>query len=83
MPAEVVCPLVLHGREGQRLVDVGALVVVAELLVVQVLELEAAQEVAIWGQCYKTFYGRTLCIFIISQSVCPWQAFPAKSIVCG
>jgi len=29
------------------------------------------------GQCYKTFYGRKLRIFVISQSVCPWQAFPA------
>ncbi len=25
----------------------------------------------------KTFYGRNLRIFIISPSVCPWQAFPA------
>jgi hypothetical protein len=24
------------------------------------------------GQCYKTFYTRNLCIFIISQSVYPW-----------
>ncbi len=30
------------------------------------------------GQCYKTFYGRKLLLFIISQSVCPWQAFPAQ-----
>ncbi len=29
------------------------------------------------GQCFKTFYGRNLRIFIKSQSVCPWQAFPA------
>ncbi len=34
-------------------------------------------------QCYKTFYGRYLRMFIISQSVCPWQAFPAKSSVQG
>ncbi len=27
------------------------------------------------GQCYKTFYGRKLRLFIISQSVCHWQAF--------
>ncbi len=27
---------------------------------------------------YKTFYGRNLRIFVISQSVCPWQAFPAQ-----
>ncbi len=26
---------------------------------------------------YKTFYGRILRIFVISCSVCPWQAFPA------
>jgi hypothetical protein len=29
------------------------------------------------GQRYKTFSGRNLRIFVISQSVCPWQAFPA------
>jgi hypothetical protein len=26
---------------------------------------------------YKTLYGRNLQIFIISLSVCPWQAVPA------
>ncbi len=35
------------------------------------------------GQCYKTFYVRNLRIFVISQSVCPWQAVPVQSIVCG
>ncbi len=34
------------------------------------------------GQCYKTFFARNLYIFVISQSVCPWQAFPAQSNVC-
>jgi hypothetical protein len=34
------------------------------------------------GQSYKTFYGCNLRIFVISWSVCPWQAFPAKSNVC-
>ncbi len=29
------------------------------------------------GLYYKTFYSRNLRIFIISQSVCPWQAFTA------
>ncbi len=29
------------------------------------------------GQFYKTFYGRKLLLFIMSQSVSPWQAFPA------
>jgi len=29
------------------------------------------------GQSYKTFYARNLQIFKTSQSVCPWQAFPA------
>ncbi len=34
-------------------------------------------------QCYKTFYGRNLRIFVISQSVCPWQVLPAyQSIAC-
>jgi hypothetical protein len=30
-----------------------------------------------WGQCYKTFFVCNLHIFVISLSVCPWQAFPA------
>ncbi len=30
-----------------------------------------------WGLYYKTFYGGNLQIFVISQSVCPWQAFTA------
>ncbi len=34
-----------------------------------------------WDQCYKTFYVRNLQVFLISQSVCPWQAFPAQSNV--
>ncbi len=35
-----------------------------------------------WAQCYKTFYCCNLRIFVISQSGCPWQAFPALSNVC-
>jgi hypothetical protein len=27
------------------------------------------------AQCYKTFYGRNLLIFVISYSVCSWQDF--------
>ncbi len=38
---------------------------------------------SIRGQCYKTFYGRNLQIFILSQSVCPSQAFSAQSNVDG
>jgi len=30
----------------------------------------------LWAQCYKTFYGRNLRMFVISYSVCPWQDFP-------
>ncbi len=33
-----------------------------------------------WGQCYETFYGRSLLIFVISYSVCPWQAFLAYAM---
>ncbi len=33
------------------------------------------------GKCYKTFNCHKLGIFVISQSVCSWQAFPAWSIV--
>ncbi len=32
------------------------------------------------AQCYKTFCGRNLRIFIISYGVCPRQASPAYSI---
>ncbi len=32
------------------------------------------------GQCYKTFYGRNLRIFIVSQTVCPWQTFFKPSL---
>jgi hypothetical protein len=35
------------------------------------------------GLYYKTFYSHNLRIFVISQSVCVWQAFPAMSNVCG
>ena len=35
-----------------------------------------------WVQCFKTFYVRNLRFFLISWSVCPWQAFLAKSSVC-
>ncbi len=35
------------------------------------------------ANCYKTFYGCRLRIFVISQSICPWQAFPAQFNVCG
>ncbi len=28
------------------------------------------------GMYYKTFYNHNLQIFVISYSVCPWQAFP-------
>jgi hypothetical protein len=34
-----------------------------------------------WDQCYNTFYSRMFKTFVISQSVCSWQAFPA--FVCG
>ncbi len=33
-------------------------------------------------QCYNTFYVRNLRIFIISQSVCHWKAFPIMSNAC-
>ncbi len=34
------------------------------------------------AQCYKTFYVRNLRKFVISQSVCLWQAFTAQPNVC-
>ncbi len=30
-----------------------------------------------WMKCCKTFYGRTLQMFVIRWSACPRQAFPA------
>ncbi len=33
------------------------------------------------GQCYETFYGRKLRLFIISQSVCPWQAYQVYQVL--
>ncbi len=39
--------------------------------------LSLATASGIWGLYYQTLYGRNLQIFVISQSVCPWQAFPA------
>ncbi len=30
-----------------------------------------------WVKSYKTFYHRNLQIFVISQNVCKWLAFPA------
>jgi hypothetical protein len=35
------------------------------------------------GQCYKTFYTRNLRMFVMSCSVCFWQAFPDYSNVLG
>ncbi len=35
------------------------------------------------GPNHKTFYDRNLSMFEVSQSVCPLQAFPAQSYVCG
>ncbi len=34
------------------------------------------------AQCYKKNYVRNLRISVISQSVCPWLAFPAQANVC-
>ncbi len=32
---------------------------------------------------YNTFYGRESRIFVISQTICPWQTFPVQSNVGG
>ncbi len=32
-----------------------------------------------WGQCYKTFLVCNLQVFVMSWSVCPWQAFQVYS----
>jgi hypothetical protein len=43
---------------------------------VELIALAPSQHRA-WGECYKTCFVRDVWIFIISQSVCPWKAFPA------
>jgi hypothetical protein len=35
-----------------------------------------------WGQCYKTFCGSNLQIFVKSNIILPRQAFLAQSNVC-
>ncbi len=37
---------------------------------------------ATWILCYKTYHVRSLLMSVISQSVYPWQTFPAYSYVC-
>ncbi len=38
--------------------------------------------IATRGQCYKTFSVRNLRIFVMTQIICPRQAFPAQPYVC-
>ncbi len=35
-------------------------------------------EATLKTQCYKTFYGSNLSMYMINLCVCPWQAFPAS-----
>jgi hypothetical protein len=30
-----------------------------------------------WGQSYKAIYAREIRIFVVGESFCPWQSFPA------
>jgi hypothetical protein len=41
------------------------------------VKMPPMKPVTTWGQCYKTFYGRNLRIFVISWSVCSWKVLPA------
>jgi hypothetical protein len=41
------------------------------------LQMQKLITLAPWVQSYKTFYVRNSQMFIISLSVCSWQAFPA------
>jgi hypothetical protein len=43
---------------------------------------EDIEKIITRAQCYKSFYGRNLRMLVISSSVGPRQAFPAKSNVC-
>jgi hypothetical protein len=49
----------------------------SSLFVLNAMEAKKNFDIDTWGQSYKTFYGHNLRIFIMSLSVCPWQAFPA------
>ena len=35
------------------------------------------------GQIYKTIYSCNLQVLLKCYSVCPWQAFPVASNICG
>jgi hypothetical protein len=66
----------------QALDEVGVQPVLEDL--VSGLDVEGAAHPAVCRECpganvIKLFHGRMLRIFVISWSVCPWQAFPALS----
>jgi hypothetical protein len=46
--------------------------------VIFILTPKMFYEIDTKAQCYKTFYVRNLRIYVISESVCPWQSFLAK-----
>jgi len=47
------------------------------------LKLDNLKYNVLRDQYHKTFYGRILWMFVISLSVCPFKAFPAKRNVSG
>ncbi len=54
-----------------------------EKLVTKIRNLRAKKFYNIGPRCYEYFYGRNLQMDQISWSVCPFQAFPALSNICG
>jgi hypothetical protein len=42
-----------------------------------VIDVETATT---WVQCYITFYGHSLLMFLISWRACSWQVFSAMSL---
>ncbi len=51
-------------------------------LTTEYVDYESVMFLLFRAQCYQTFYVRNLRKFVISQSVCHWQAFPAQPNVC-
>jgi hypothetical protein len=43
---------------------------------------ELFYDIYTYAQCYIKFCVCNLRMFVVSESVCPWQAFPDKSNVC-
>jgi hypothetical protein len=57
----------------------GLFIVMQSVMLLNIIMLNV---VAPRAQCCKTLHVRNLRLFVISWSICPWQAFPTLSNVC-